>query len=131
MYSPFFPPYFPPYFPPSFCSCASSIPGGCSYVGYTCVGTLSYEYYDCGCSQTCPGTGGYNGAYRNGVCGYVDPCAGYTCSGSACFKYSFTDVSINSSNAGCSPGVGCWYAYGDCNCGCPATVAIFQYCGNC
>ena len=44
---------------------------GCSYVSYSCVGDLSYEYYDCGCSQTCSGTGGYNGAYRDGVCGYV------------------------------------------------------------
>ena len=46
---------------------------GCSYVSYSCVGDLSYEYYDCGCSQgaQCSGTGGYNGAYRDGVCGYV------------------------------------------------------------
>jgi hypothetical protein len=97
---------------------------------YSCEGTLSYEYYMCGCVG-CPGEGGYNPAYRNGVCGYVDPCAGYTCGAPNCFLYSFTDVSINSSNAGCSPGVGCWYAYGDCNCGCPASAAYFQYCGNC
>jgi hypothetical protein len=28
-------------------------------------------YYDCGCSQTCPGTGGYNQGLRDGYCGYV------------------------------------------------------------
>jgi len=64
----------PPPPPPPPCSCASEPwPNNCSYVGYTCVGTVSYEYYDCGCSQTCPGTGGYNGAYRDGVCGYTAP----------------------------------------------------------
>lgn len=43
--------------------------------GWTCDGTMSYEYYiygTCG-GGACPGEGGYNGAYRNGVCGYVTP----------------------------------------------------------
>ena len=64
------PPPVPP--PPPPCSCASQPwPNNCSFVGYTCDGTYRYDYYDCGCSQTCSGTGGYNGAYRDGVCGYV------------------------------------------------------------
>ena len=78
--TPVAPPYFPPFFPPSFCSCAPTPhPSNCSFVGYTCIGTVSYEYYDCGCSQTCPGTGGYNGAYRDGVCGYTAPPAPPQC----------------------------------------------------
>jgi len=135
IYSPFFPPYFPPYFPPAFCSCdPAPWPDGCTFAGYSCEGTISYEYYDCGCSQTCPGSGGYNQAYRNGVCGYVDPCAGYTCqavnASTGCFKYDFIDCA--------SPLPQCTYfgtfygayyfAYGDCNCNCPATYADFQYC---
>ncbi len=43
--------------------------------GWTCDGTTSYEYYiygTCG-GGACPGEGGYNGALRNGVCGYVAP----------------------------------------------------------
>jgi hypothetical protein len=66
----------PPSFPPNFCPpCVTAGPSGppCTYIGYTCDGTLSYEYYDCGGCQTCPGTGGYNGAYRDGVCGYTAP----------------------------------------------------------
>ena len=84
-------PFFPPFFPPSFCSCiagcdASNItsvgvrqygsysnldPAG---YGWTCDGTMSYEYWTCGCTAgACPAEGGYNGAYRDGVCGYVAP----------------------------------------------------------
>ena len=69
----------PPTFPPNFCPpCVSPGPNGppCTFVAYTCdpaVPTISYEYYDCGGCQTCPGTGGYNQAYRNGVCGYTAP----------------------------------------------------------
>jgi hypothetical protein len=65
----------PPYFPPSFCPpCAPQPwPANCSYVGITCDGQVSYQYYDCGGCQTCPGVGGYNGAYRDGLCGYVAP----------------------------------------------------------
>jgi hypothetical protein len=130
IYSPFFPPYFPPYFPPSFCSC-----GACTWGGlYSCEGTLSYEYYTCGCAG-CPGEGGYNQAYRNGICGYVDPCAGYGCGGPAdCFKYTFTDVSVNSVNCGDNgdgTGTACYWAWGDCNCNCPATTVYQLYCGAC
>jgi hypothetical protein len=43
----------------------------CTFVGYTCdpgIPTLSYEYYQAQCpSQPCEG--GYNPAYRSGVCG--------------------------------------------------------------
>jgi hypothetical protein len=68
-------PVAPPYFPPNFCPpCAPPpYPGNCSYVGITCDGQVSYQYYDCGGCQTCPGVGGYNGAYRDGLCGYVAP----------------------------------------------------------
>ena len=131
-------PFFPPFFPPSFCSCThngANCSGngsncGCTYVSYSCVGTLSYEYYDCGCSQTCSGSGGYNPAYRNGVCGYStppDPCAGYVCGSAYAYMYTFTDCSANSNAQGCFFG-GIWNAYGDPNCGCPATFAAFQYC---
>jgi len=35
---------------------------------------MSYEYWTCGCTAgACPAEGGYNGAYRDGVCGYVAP----------------------------------------------------------
>lgn len=124
------PPAPPPPPPPPPCFCASQPwPNNCSYVGPSCDGTMTYDYYDCGCSQTCPGTGGYNGRYENGSCGYVDPCAGYTCSGDACFKYYFTDNSINSCNCpGCTA---CYAAYGDCNCNCPAVTAIQLFCGAC
>lgn len=115
-------PFFPPFFPPSFCAC-----GGCSWGGaYSCVGTLSYQYYTCGCPG-CPGEGGYNGAYRNGECGYVDPCIGYVCGSAYAYMYTFTDCSANSNAQGCFFG-GIWNAYGDPNCGCPATFAAFQYC---
>ena len=48
--------------------------GPCAWNGvtYSCVGTLSYEYVTCG-GAGCPGEGGQNPAYRNGVCGYVTP----------------------------------------------------------
>ena len=104
--APYFPPAFPPPPPPPPpCSCTHNGAGctgngsncGCTYIGYTCdpsVPTLSYEYYDCGCSQTCPGTGGYSQAYREGVCGYTTPppppppppvCAeGSSCAAGAC-----------------------------------------------
>lgn len=130
IHNPYFPPFFPPYFPPSFCSC-----GACSWSGlYSCEGTLSYEYYMCGCAG-CPGEGGYNPAYRHGICGYVDPCVGYPCNGPPdCFKYSFTDVSVNSLNCGDNgdgTGTACYMAFGDCNCNCPATTVYQLYCGPC
>lgn len=70
------PPGPPPPPPPPPCSCAPQPwPDNCTYVAITCdpntATQLSYMYYDCGCSQTCPGTGGYNQALRDGYCGYV------------------------------------------------------------
>ncbi len=60
----------PPAPPP--CSCSPGpYPSGCAFIAYTCDGAMRYDYYDCGCSQTCPGTGGYNGQYVDGYCGYV------------------------------------------------------------
>jgi hypothetical protein len=51
----------PPYFPPP---CDPN----CYFITYTCVGTLSYEYYQSSCpAQPCEG--GYNGAFRSGICG--------------------------------------------------------------
>ena len=90
--TPVAPPYFPPSFPPPPpppppCSCASAPwPGNCTRVyPNTCDGTYTYEYYDCGCSQTCPGTGGYNGAQIEGSCGYTAPPAPPVCAeGSSC-----------------------------------------------
>ena len=91
IYSPFFPPFFPPYFPPSFCSCIPGCSAGnitsvgvrqygqYSYLdpagyGWACDGTTSYEYWTCGCGAgACPAEGGYNGALREGVCGYTAP----------------------------------------------------------
>lgn len=69
------PPGPPPPPPPPPCSCASQPwPNNCTRVfPNTCDGQVTYEYYDCGCSQTCPGTGGYNGAYIIGSCGYTGP----------------------------------------------------------
>jgi hypothetical protein len=70
----------PPPPPPPPCFCASQPwPNNCSFVGYTCDGQMRYDYYDCGCSQTCPGTGGYNGQYVDGYCGYTAPPAVSTC----------------------------------------------------
>jgi len=166
--------------PPVCNSCAPQPwPQNCSYVSITCdpdtATQLSYMYYDCGCSQTCAGTGGYNQALRDGYCGYVavqtqvctcsagscvdngcggltcydncgnwcsdsgcvepvNPCSGYVCQAvtpaTGCFKYDFIDCA--------SPLPQCTYfgvfygayyfAYGDCNCNCPATFAQFQYC---
>lgn len=59
---------------PSFCPPCQPQPWpqNCTYIAYTCdphVPTISYEYYDCGGCQTCPGTGGYYQAYRPGICG--------------------------------------------------------------
>jgi hypothetical protein len=51
------------------------------------------------------------------------------CSGDACFKYTFTDVSANSCN--CPNCTACYGAYGDCNCNCPAAFAYQFYCGSC
>jgi len=92
--SPYFPPFFPPYFPPSFCSCIPGCDSGnitsvgvrqygqysnldpAGY-GWTCDGTTSYEYWTCGCGAgACPAEGGYNGALREGVCGYTAPSGG-------------------------------------------------------
>lgn len=69
------PPGPPPPPPPPPCSCAPQPwPNNCTRVyPNTCDGQVTYEYYDCGCSQTCPGTGGYNGAYIIGSCGYTGP----------------------------------------------------------
>jgi len=79
IHSPFFPPYFPPFFPPNFCAgCAPAPwPDNCTRIyPNTCDGTMTYQYFDCGGCQTCPGTGGYNGAYIDGSCGYTAPPAG-------------------------------------------------------
>lgn len=56
-----------------------------------------------------------------------DPCTGYVCGSDYGFMYEFLDCSANSVAQGCSYG-GIWHAYGDRNCGCPATFAAFQYC---
>jgi len=44
-------------------------------VTYSCVGTLSYQYWrsNNGATPPCSGEGGYNGAYRDGICGYAAP----------------------------------------------------------
>lgn len=77
------PPGPPPPPPPPPCSCAPQPwPNNCTRVfPNTCDGQVTYEYYDCGCSQTCPGTGGYNGAYIIGSCNYTGPpgCGACTC----------------------------------------------------
>ena len=67
------PPPVPP--PPPPCSCAPQPwPANCTRVyPNTCDGTYTFEYYDCGCSQTCPGTGGYNPQQIAGSCGYSPP----------------------------------------------------------
>ena len=77
--SPYFPPFFPPFFPPNFCAgCAPAPwPDNCTRLyPNTCDGTMTYQYFDCGGCQTCPGTGGYNGAYIDGSCGYTAPPGG-------------------------------------------------------
>lgn len=95
----------PPPPPPPPCSCAPQPwPQNCSFVGYTCDGTIRYEYYDCGCAQTCPGTGGYNGAQVDGFCGYTAPpaCAeNATCADGGC---------------GSPPEGVCTTAFGGCTC---------------
>ena len=70
--------------PPPPCSCVTPGASGppCTRVfPNTCDGQVTYEYYDCGCAQTCPGTGGYNGAYIIGSCGYTGApaCGACTC----------------------------------------------------
>ena len=80
------PPPGPP--PPPPCNCTLV------FTGYTCVGELSYEYFQpttggCGC----PGEGGYNGAYRAGICGCCTPpactgcgnCQSNGCGGTICY----------------------------------------------
>lgn len=81
--TPVAPPYFPPYFPPSFPP--PPVCGACAWDGvtYSCIGQQSFEYVTCGAAG-CPGEGGQNPAYRNGICGYVtpppvDPCASVNC----------------------------------------------------
>lgn len=108
------PPGPPPPPPPPPCSCTwngANCTGngsncGCTRVyPNTCDGTTTYEYFDCGCSQTCPGTGGYNGALIDGSCGYVAPvpcsgcgnCTGNGCGGTICYD-SCGNVC---SNSGC------------------------------
>ena len=78
------PPGPPPPPPPPPCSCAPNPPAGCGFVGYTCDGQMRYDYYDCGCSQTCPGTGGYNGQYVVGFCGYTGPISCGSCGDGGC-----------------------------------------------
>jgi hypothetical protein len=56
-----------------------------------------------------------------------DPCAGYVCGGAYGELYEFPDCNLASVEQGCFFG-GWWKAYGDPNCGCPATFAAFQYC---
>lgn len=72
------PPPAPPPPPPPPCSCVSPAPGACTRVTPdTCDGGgYRYEYYDCGCAQTCPGTGGYNPVYDPAYCGYTPPSGG-------------------------------------------------------
>ena len=109
------PPGPPPPPPPPPCSCAPQPwPQNCTYVGFSCDTTpgftqLSYQYYDCGCSQTCAGTGGYNQAYRDGVCGYVavqtqvctgcGNCQSNGCGGTVCYD----SCGNTCSNSGCAP----------------------------
>ena len=121
----------PPTPPP--CSCTTPGPTGspCARVfPNTCDGQMTYEYYDCGCSQTCPGTGGYNGQYIIGSCGYTGPvncgncgdggCAPNGCGGTICY-----DGCGNAcSNSGCPPACPSCPGIGDC---CPpATCSPFK-----
>ena len=95
----------PPPPPPPPCSCVSPAPGACTRVfPDTCDGGGNrYEYYDCGCSQTCPGTGGYNGVYDPAYCGYTPPPP--ACSGNC----------TNCGGAGGTPGE-CTDFFGGCTC---------------
>ena len=105
------PPGPPPPPPPPPCSCVTPGASGppCTRVfPNTCDGQVTYEYYDCGCAQTCPGTGGYNGAYIIGSCGYTGPPGCGTCGSGGCFG-----------NGG--GGTVCYDACGACSdSGCPA-----------
>ena len=126
------PPGPPPPPPPPPCSCAPQPwPQNCGRVfPNTCDGQMTYEYYDCGCNQTCPGTGGYNGAYIIGSCGYTGPancgscgnggCVSNGCGGTICY-----DACGNAcSNSGCAPSCPGCPGIGEC---CPpATCAPFK-----
>lgn len=72
----------PPPVPPPPPPCAPQPwPGNCTRVyPNTCDGTYTYEYYDCGGGQTCPGSGGYNGQQIEGSCGYTAPAPTPACS---------------------------------------------------
>lgn len=107
--------------PPPANPCASPpFPQNCTYIGITCDGTTSYEYYDCGQNQTCPGTGGYNGALRVGLCGY-SPCPGagqylgYYCSGTTKVN-QYTDGNCGVSTTTESNSFDCGYVPPACNC---------------
>lgn len=119
----------PPPAPPP-CSCAPQPwPQNCTYIAITCDANtatqLSYEYYDCGCSQTCPGTGGYNQALRDGFCGYVQVqtqicsgcgnCQSNGCGGTICYD-SCGQVC---SNSGCVAACPTCPGAGDC---CPPST---------
>ena len=142
----------PPPPPPPPCSCTTPGPNGppCAFVGYTCdpsVPTLSYEYYDCGCSQTCPGTGGYNQAYRDGVCGYVAPapppalpgcscCVGTTAFEAECYgpglsnyRYRYGVSYDGSCGASGGSGTGCSGACTGCSCPAFTDWGAWQYPG--
>ena len=61
-----------------------------------------------------------------------NPCASYTCvsyptAPGNTFLYAFIDCTPNTAAQGCFFG-GLWNAYGDPNCGCPATFAEHQLC---
>ena len=117
------PPGPPPPPPPPPCSCAPQPwPQNCSFIGITCdpntATQLSYEYYDCGCSQTCAGTGGYNQALRDGFCGYVQVqtqictgcgnCQSNGCGGTICYDSCGQVCSDSGCPAACPtcPGAG-------------------------
>ncbi len=101
------PPPGPP--PPPPCSCAPQPwPNNCTRVfPNTCDGQATYEYYDCGCSQTCPGTAGYNPQYIIGSCGYTGPANCGSCGdggfvGNGCGGYIAYDGCGNQcSDTGC------------------------------
>jgi hypothetical protein len=110
----------PPPPPPPPCSCVSPAPSACTRVlPDTCDGSgYRYEYYDCGCSQTCPGTGGYNGVYDPAYCGYTPPTPISTTPISTT-PISTTPISTTSCGAcGGGGGSGCIDIKGDGNLGC-------------
>ena len=100
--------------PPPPCNCTLV------FTGYTCVGELSYEYYQpatggCGC----PGEGGYNGANRPGICGCCTPpactgCGGcvtdnLACGGGNCRNTRCYDSCGNICSSTACEGGGCLY----------------------